>query len=179
MSELHPVPKPPKKQKKAKKPLGWGPSKRSAKSKGHLFPAPVDEARRQYIRGLSCILSLHKDADNRPHRCDSIVLACHVKSRGSGGKDAGNMFPGCNAVNQEHGRIGTIGFERKHGVALSVVAARLERVYVSEAWRHLPDHQPPAPRPDHWPDCWRVHLPCAIEEIQRLRTTLDTTPMKR
>lgn len=56
------------------------------------------------------------------------VEACHVKSRGSGAGDVedgvGNLYPGCHDHNQEHGRLGTPAFERKHHISLDAARRR-------------------------------------------------------
>jgi hypothetical protein len=97
---------------------------RNAKRKGHRFPHNVDEAYRDYIRGLPCCVSGLYPVD-----------PAHVKSRGSGGADLGNMVPLVHHLHRElDHQIGRREFEAKYGVDLAAIARNLgERYTPTEA----------------------------------------------
>lgn len=117
----------------------WGRSKRSAKSKGHLFYGPkyVDEARREWIRQQDChVMGVPTGAvylqAGRYVRTIAVVVA-HVKSRGSSGRDKGNMIPLDAKLHDEQGVIGWPAFCRKYGIEdRRAVAAEYERRYQAE-----------------------------------------------
>src|SRR5262245_25234872 len=115
---------------------------RTKKSGGHLFPKLVDETFRDWIRTKPCVLrgrmrSTHwtafglvtKNAVVVTHECVGRVRACHVKSRGSSGPDAGNLYPGCDAAHDEQGRIGLTSFERRWNLNLREIAANYALTY--------------------------------------------------
>jgi len=135
-------PKPPKSAKRG--PQERAPRKqktrmkqRNAKRQGHMFPKNVSQERRAYIRGLPCVL----DGRYRPlgsfagigavesHHCTSKTRVCHLKSRGSGGKDAGNIWPGCDAAHEEQHRLGVPAFEERWNINLAHECARHELFY--------------------------------------------------
>jgi len=107
-----------------------------------IFPAPKPRPRAQrerfshrrdpaftgWVRSLPCLL-------RGEHVCWGPVQVCHVKSRGAGGVDHGNVVPMCAGAHDEQGR-GIQSFERKHGLDLRLEAARYHLRYVREiAWR--------------------------------------------
>ena len=128
--ELHPVPKPRKKVAPTGRPRTR--LKRvNRKRGGHMFPKNVSEERREHIRGLPCVLSgrwsrATPHAIQRTHVCIGTVRACHLKSRGSGGKDAGNMWPGCDGAHEQQHRLGIPAFEAKWNINLAHECARHE-----------------------------------------------------
>jgi len=128
-SILRPVPKP---KRKKMAPTGRPWMKRINKKRGgHMFPKNVDEERREYIRGLPCVLSGRwyrptARAIQRTHVCIGAVRACHLKSRGSGGKDAGNMWPGCDGAHEQQHHLGVPAFEAKWNINLAHECARHE-----------------------------------------------------
>lgn len=72
-----------------------GVKKINAKRGGHRFPDNVCEPLRVFLRGLPCILVGRVNRDGEPHKCNGPVVVCHLKTRGSGGPDLENTFPGC------------------------------------------------------------------------------------
>ena len=103
------------------------PMKRTAKLKVKgkaRFPKGVDEAYRAWIREQPCCVPL----------CVETVIrravgtwhgseAAHVRSRGAGGADDGNLLPLCHTHHCEQHRIGIKSFAAKHGVDLRALAA--------------------------------------------------------
>jgi len=142
---MYPAPKPPTRKKvrggKRGAPTGRpriksrGP--RTKKSGGHLFAKGVSEERRAFIRGLPCVLAGRLHPDWEPsmgwllHQCVGPVRACHLKSRGSGGQDAGNLWPGCDGAHDEQYRRGIRTFEERWAVTLAWECARREAEYLS------------------------------------------------
>jgi hypothetical protein len=101
----------------------------NAKRGGHMFPKNVSHERRAFIRLLPCVLRYRGYYSNgrvRRHDCRGRVQACHLKSRGSGGPDVGNMWPGCAAAHEEQHRIGVPAFEARWHVSLAYECARRE-----------------------------------------------------
>ena len=151
--ELHAVPKP-KKVRGGKRGAPTGRPRtspkrsrfqkngpRTKKSGGALFPENVDETRRTFIRAQWCVLrnrcSLTDLWPGRHigqfHYCTSPVRACHLKSRGAGGKDAGNMWPGCDAAHDEQHRLGIPKFQKRWVVNLAAECARREAEFLLES----------------------------------------------
>ena len=112
---------------------------RTKKSGGHLFPKGVDEQYRAFIRRRPCILRGKPVPDAElvrlkafvppaswgryEHICDGPVQVCHVKSRGAGGDDHGNVVAMCAQAHEEQHRLGIRSFQRKWGIDLKVLAA--------------------------------------------------------
>lgn len=100
---------------------------RTKKSWGSLFPKLVDRNYRAFIRTQQCVLAGRSRqsvlAFWYPHHCMGRVQACHVKSRGAGGADIGNLYPGCAGAHDEQGRIGVKAFEKRWRVKLEHIAA--------------------------------------------------------
>jgi hypothetical protein len=96
-AEVH-APKPPKPR--------LGVKKINAKRHGHRFPKNVNQPLRVSVAGLPCILDGAVDRDGIRHVCHwGGVMVCHYKTRGSGGPDDDNVFPGCLWVhNEQEGR---------------------------------------------------------------------------
>ena len=109
----------------------------NTKRGGHAFPKNVDLDYRAFIRTQPCILGgpwrarLACDARGRflEHRCVGRIQACHVKSRGAGGKDVGNLYPGCALAHDEQHRIGIPAFQKRWGINLAKIAAGLGLLY--------------------------------------------------
>ena len=62
---------------------------------------------------------------------------CHVRSRGSGGKDWANVVPMCRRHHDEQGAMGISSFESRYQIHLEVVAgfiAEAVRDHSCEAW---------------------------------------------
>lgn len=106
---------------------------RNAKRQGHMFPKAVSQERRAFIRSLPCVLAFEPSAPghHHSHDCTSHTRCCHLKSRGSGGKDEGNMWPGCDAAHAEQHRLGAPDFAIKWRVDLVAECARREAEYVA------------------------------------------------
>lgn len=98
--------------------------KRTQKSGGALFPKLVDQAYREWVRRQPCLLS--------SLQCWGVIQVCHVKSRGSGGADHGNVVPMCVLHHDVQGRAGIKGFERTYRVDLRMAAAHYYEQYISE-----------------------------------------------
>jgi hypothetical protein len=66
-----------------------------------------------------------------------VTQVCHVRSRGSGGADPENIWPGCSTHHMEQHRIGTKTFEHRHrealqGMTLKQIAKAIDREYRAE-----------------------------------------------
>jgi hypothetical protein len=136
---IYPVPKPKKKRRVRHTPqLTRSPMRkngpRTKRTGGNLFPDGVDEARREFIRSLPCILTdrccYAKGGIPLAHICVGPRQACHVKSRGSGGVDKANMYPGCSAAHDQQGIIGIPAFNKMWGLDLKFMAEEYEQIYV-------------------------------------------------
>ena len=109
---------------------GWNSTLRakSPKTKGHRFPKMVDEAYRTWIRERLCAVAGPNYGPGQRY-CDFWpwrpgMECAHLKTRGSGGEDGGNIVPLCPAHHEEQeGR--TAEFEARYGVDLSAIAADL------------------------------------------------------
>jgi hypothetical protein len=106
-----------------------------------MFPKNVNADFRVWIRFRPCILALRQRYAGGAetfehcdyilqHLCNSAVRGCHVKSRGAGGTDVGNMYPGCDSAHDEQHRVGIPVFEKRWGVNLRAEAERLAAEYV-------------------------------------------------
>lgn len=122
MSEFQPWPKPKRKVKVRKV---W-------KSVRAFFGVPAKPSKmfakrrvpgyKQWIVTFECIIA-------GKHVCRGRVICCHVKSRGSGGDDIGNCYPGCEAAHDEQGLTGIVTFQRKYDTDLRIAAIQLGRMY--------------------------------------------------
>lgn len=125
-------PKPTKARKRKPKPMQRtrpkARGKRTKKSGGHLFPNSVDEARRAFVRTFPCAPCLAAGLTQQTR-----TLACHLKSRGASGVDAGNLWPGCNAHHQEQHVTGIVTFQKRYRINLARIAERVEYQYQREA----------------------------------------------
>jgi hypothetical protein len=75
-----------------------------------------------WIRTHPCVL-----ADQHP--CLGPVQCCHVKSRGAGGPDRANCYPGCAGAHRQQHDMGLRAFQSHWGVDLQTVAHRLDAEY--------------------------------------------------
>ena len=76
---------------------------------------------REWVRRLPCLCGLG---------CYGYVYAHHVRSKGAGGKDEGNLVPLCNR-HHVHGvhQVGRKTFERSFDINLKAEAERIWDVY--------------------------------------------------
>ena len=58
--------------------------------------------------------------------------AAHVKSRGAGGNDVGNVVPLCHEHHVEQHTIGIRSFEQRYNLELALVAGAIEQVWTRE-----------------------------------------------
>lgn len=63
----------------------------------------------------------------------AVIHACHVRSRGAGGRDYGNLVPMCATHHQEQHSIGQRSFEKRHGVNLKALAAYYQGLYEGQS----------------------------------------------
>ncbi|HTG26072.1 MAG TPA: hypothetical protein VK681_39105 [Reyranella sp.] len=103
-------------------------------------PEPIvpNHGLRAFIRRQPCIL-----AGRTPCECDGFLRegnrlvsdCCHVKTRGAGGRDEHNVYPGCRRHHGEQ-EDGIKSFERKYGVCLKALAHEFTERYLAEtAWQ--------------------------------------------
>ena len=107
--------------------------KRNPKTGGHRFPKNVDEEYREYIRGLPC----EADEVGFPWwarhdgsvDCDGPIHPAHVKSRGAGGPDIGNIVPLCARHHHQQHNVGIKTFQAIYTLDLAWIARRLTEAY--------------------------------------------------
>lgn len=63
----------------------------------------------------------------------------HVRSRGAGGKDRGNVWPGCSLHHRLQHDLGIATFEDRYGVSLEVIASYVADLVDDHACEALPD----------------------------------------
>lgn len=113
----------------------------SKRRKGHMFPGNVDEARREFIRAQPCAVTgrmtgewiKREDwmAQTLPKWWKCHVVPAHVKSRGSGGKDQGNMIPLDSRIHDWQGQISWPAFQRRVSwMSRFEIAATFEQRYI-------------------------------------------------
>lgn len=102
--------------------------KRTKRSRGHLFEEGRDPTYLEYIRSFPCVICLKHGLNQK-----SRTQACHVKSRGAGGIDRGNTYPGCGEHHDEQGMKGFRHMEKKYGMNLANVALQLGLRYEAAA----------------------------------------------
>ena len=138
MSELHAVPKPGR-AKRVRRPMKKSRMKSyNAKRKGHKFPKRRDPDYCAWIRVQPCELArrfclVTAPAYGNYHDCIGPVQVCHVKTRGAGGDDVGNVVPMCAGAHDEQHRIGIRAFQKRWGIDLAKIAAGLAPKY-TEGW---------------------------------------------
>lgn len=109
------------------------PKPKRSKPTRKTFGKVEDRAYRDWIRMLPCLVfekvpgaSCSFWSVSRPG-----VEVAHVRTRGAGGADRGNLVPLCPKHHDEQ-EGDTAGFERTYGLRLAVEAARLLLVYVEQ-----------------------------------------------
>lgn len=104
-----------------------GPSQKPLKRKSRVNP--VNKERRTRVRAetfgpqAALCRTLPCCVCRRPAPSDPA----HVRSRGAGGKDRGNVTPLCRYHHDEEGRVGILTFQAKHRIDLWAIAAALEK----------------------------------------------------
>ena len=99
---------------------------RPKRGRGTRFRGYVrNEPYRRWVRQQGCLLAGR-------HECWGLIEFCHVTSRGAGGADEANGWPGCHRAHMEQHAIGIRSFEAKHAVSLRATAERLWRDYQGE-----------------------------------------------
>ena len=91
---------------------------------------------REWVAEQRCVLR-----DSFGHYCLGTVQCCHVKSRGAGGSDVGNCFPGCAVAHTRQHDMGIDSFQHYYDVDLPLIAARLAQSWLSlhgESWLATP-----------------------------------------
>jgi len=101
--------------------------------------AKRDEAYRAWIRGKRCIIEGATTLDLRAHHCYGGVQACHVISRGAGGADHRNLYPGCAVAHTEQHAIGIKSFEDRWRLSLAEAATYLWERYQQEGTSPAPE----------------------------------------
>lgn len=101
-----------------------GPIRAKGKPRFKVSGKP-DRPYRAWIREQPCVLS------GKPgHRCRGETEACHVVTKGAGGKDRGNLFAACSRAHGAQHHQGMQTFQQDWGVNLTAVARELEARYV-------------------------------------------------
>lgn len=104
--------------------LKAGTKRLKVRRRSKRFAARRDPAYATWVRSGLCLIG---------DQCFGTgVDACHVKSRGAGGDDRGNLIPLCRSHHREQHQIGLRSFERKYGVDLMAHAQHLATVYQSK-----------------------------------------------
>lgn len=137
-----PCPKPARTVKRVAKPRG----QRAKRSGGHLFEKLVSQPRRSWIRQQACVALGVKAGDVvtvKPWMPASLRALCpyrarivvaHVKSRGAGGSDAGNVVPLEAMLHELQGQWGWKTFCKRLSLMPAVeLAALVEDRYLARA----------------------------------------------
>lgn len=94
------------------------------------FQAKRDPKYCAWVRQQLCIVSI-RDADGT-YPAYSPVQAAHIKSRGAGGSDHGNVVPLCLWHHAKQHSMGTTSFETFYSVNLQHEAENLYFRYLQE-----------------------------------------------
>lgn len=139
MSELRPVPKPPKRKKKPRKPIRRSRVRQKA-GKPKRFAKRRDPEYLAWIRTQDCHMFGRPGSQGCYYwmgefhgggRDRMTVEPAHIKTRGAGGDDRNNVVPLCPAHHDEQeGKIAA--FERKYGVDLRKLAQQYTERYDRE-----------------------------------------------
>lgn len=101
------------------------------KRAGHRFPKGVDKALRVWVREQPCLLQ-GRFLPWSLHICRGRIQAHHVRSRGAGGGDRGNLVALCQRAHQRGHAVGWKSFAAFWGIDLKAEAARLAARYLEE-----------------------------------------------
>lgn len=109
---------------------------------GARFPKGVDEDFRAYVREQPCCIGSDSTEGGcywwgalPAHRGTYLNEACHVKTRGAGGADKGNLVSMCKGHHREQHIVGIESFQRVHGVDLREIAGALWARYERDVLR--------------------------------------------
>lgn len=116
------VPKPRRKRKAAPRGLTRSPMKNRANQ------VERDRERMTHCASLPCIACLVTG-----RRQESRTQADHIKTRGAGGKEVGNLWPLCAYHHDERHRLGLTSFEAMYHLDAKKAGADVEYIY--GAWR--------------------------------------------
>lgn len=106
-----------------KTPLKRGTKRLKTRKVSRRFAKLRDEAFRKWVASRWCFIG---------EQCwGEGIDACHVKTRGAGGADLGNLVPMCRAHHTEQHTLGIRSFQRKHGVDMKAEAQRLAEFYAA------------------------------------------------
>lgn len=97
------------------------------------FAALRDPAYRDWIRRQVCVITGLRHGqgwvDARGRRRIARIHPSHLRSRGAGGPDRGNLVPLLSTLHREQHRIGIRTFQAKYAIDLAAHAVRLDAVY--------------------------------------------------
>ena len=93
------------------------------------FPTGANPAYLEWIRGFPCVV---------PHRCTGPVDPHHVRTRGAGGGDVGNVVPLCRSAHTELHAVGRHTFAQRYGVDLIVRARDVGERWVAQSAQQAP-----------------------------------------
>ena len=112
---------------KPKRPRARNPLKAKT-GKPKRFAARRNEAYCAWIRAMRCTVR----NSLRALCCEGEIQVCHVKTRGSGGDDEGNVIPMCAWHHARQHSLGIRSFESQYGVNLKGIATELFVTYERE-----------------------------------------------
>lgn len=115
---LHPVPKPRKKRKAAPRGLTRSPMKRRANQ------VVRDRERMKHCASLPCLACLLTG-----RRQESRTQADHIRTRGAGGKETGNLWPLCAHHHDERHLKGIETFEAMYHLDSEKAGRDVEYLY--------------------------------------------------
>lgn len=106
--------------------LKSGTKRLKVRRRSKRFAARRDPAYTAWIHTLPCWLRFTGS-------CFGATEATHVRSRGAGGDDRGNLVPLCHGHHMEQHRVGIQTWQATYRVNLPVVAAALTDRYLDES----------------------------------------------
>lgn len=112
------VPKPRKRRKSAPRGLTRSPMKRRANQ------VVRDKERMAFCKTLPCVACLVTGRKQQ-----SRTQADHLKTRGAGGKEVGNLIPHCAFHHDERHRVGIETYQAAYHLDLAVCAEQVEYLF--------------------------------------------------
>jgi len=88
----------------------------------------------EWVRSRPCLLARRSSGLDA---CSGPVQAAHVKSRGAGGGDRGNLIPLCHRHHHDQHQHGIHTFAKRYGLDLT-----FEATILTEKYRNLNDGIP-------------------------------------